>query len=108
MLNSLGRVLAHDGVKATPTFNRSLCDKFGVLPLEFDGRTDSVFHAFDSAGRKHMEYIADRGHSADFPYEEMLRVFAEVYPHFYGPESGFVGLNGDFEAEAEAETASSG
>ncbi|MBT7756176.1 MAG: transglutaminase domain-containing protein, partial [Rhodospirillaceae bacterium] len=31
-------------VKATPAFNLSLCEKFGTLPLEFDGRTDSVFH----------------------------------------------------------------
>ena len=30
-------------VKATPAFNIELCDKFRVLPLEFDGREDSLF-----------------------------------------------------------------
>ena len=30
-------------VKATPAFDRALCERFGVLPLEFDGREDSVF-----------------------------------------------------------------
>src|SRR5499425_2590255 len=47
-------------VKATPAFNLSLCQRFGVHPLEFDGRHDSLFHEYDQAGRKHMEYVRDR------------------------------------------------
>ncbi len=41
--------LAPEGssVKATPAFNVELRRKFGV-PLEFDGRTDSIFHPFDA------------------------------------------------------------
>src|SRR5215470_17689442 len=46
-------------VKATPLFDRALCERFGVRPLEFDGRADSLFHAFDAAGRRHMEYVRD-------------------------------------------------
>lgn len=42
-------------VKATPAFNKSLCDKFGWLPLEFDGRNDSIYHPYDKKGAKHME-----------------------------------------------------
>ncbi len=34
-------------VKATPAFNIELCDRFGLLPLEFDGRADSIYHPFD-------------------------------------------------------------
>src|SRR3546814_18241048 len=52
-------------VKATPAFNIELCEKFRVLPLEFDGETDSVFHPFDADNRRHMEYVADRGSFAD-------------------------------------------
>ena len=33
-------------VKATPTFNRSLCERFGVGALEFDGVHDSLLHPF--------------------------------------------------------------
>ncbi|MEN8165221.1 MAG: transglutaminase family protein, partial [Acidobacteriota bacterium] len=69
-------------VKVTPTFNSKLCERFGVLPLEFDGVSDALFQPFDTAGRRHMEYIRDRGTFADFPFEEMLRVYAEVYPSF--------------------------
>jgi len=68
-------------VKVTPAFNRSLCEKFNVLPLEFDGKNDSIFQAFDKSGNKLMEYILDRGHFSDLPYEEMVRVFKEGYPH---------------------------
>ncbi len=69
-------------VKVTPTFNTRLCERFGVLPLEFDGVSDALFQPFDTTGRRHMEYIRDRGTFADFPFEEMLRVYAEVYPSF--------------------------
>jgi len=83
-------------VKATPTFNRSLCDRFGVKPLEFDGKTDSVLHPFDAAGQRHMEYIRDRGTHADVPLEEIRAAFAEHYP---GMAAGYT-AEGDFEREA--------
>lgn len=82
-------------VKATPTFNRSLCDRFGVQPLEFDGVSDSLFHPFDAAGQRHMEYVRDRGTYVDVPFEEMIAVYAECYP---GPAPD--GATGDFEREA--------
>ncbi len=68
--------------KVTPTFNSELCERFGVLPLEFDGTSDALFQPFDTTGKRHMEYIRDRGTFDDFPFEEMLRVYAEVYPSF--------------------------
>jgi hypothetical protein len=69
-------------VKATPAFNLTLCQRFDVLPLEFDGRTDSIFHPYDAGGRRHMEYIRDRGTHADLPFDEMVRVMRETYPRF--------------------------
>ena len=36
--------------KATPAFNLSLCEKFGLLPLDFDGVNDSLYHPFDRVG----------------------------------------------------------
>src|SRR6516164_4777650 len=46
-------------IKATPTFNIALCERFGVKPLEFDGAVDALLHPFDQAGRRHMEYVRD-------------------------------------------------
>ncbi len=85
-------------VKATPAFNIELCRKFGVLPLEFDGLSDSIFHPFDTQNRRHMEYINDRGHRADLPYEELHEALRRYYPHMSEVPGG-----GDFHAEAEAE-----
>lgn len=87
-------------LKATPAFNLSLCEKAGVKPLEFDGTADSVFHAFDARGRRHMEYIRERGSFADVPRREMLAAFAELYPAFdtWMRNAG----GGDFEQEVSS------
>lgn len=70
-------------VKATPVFNRELCRRFRVKPLEFDGREDSIFHPFDEDDRRHMEYVNDRGRFADVPAQQIMRDFREYYPGGY-------------------------
>jgi len=88
-------------VKATPTFNLSLCDKFGVNPLDFDGRTDSLFHPYDREGKRHMEYIKDHGHFADVPYERIVACFREYYPGYFHMHDN--AKEGDFDKEASTE-----
>jgi transglutaminase-like putative cysteine protease len=87
-------------VKATPAFNLSLCTRFNVKPLEFDGTQDSIFHECNTLGQRHMEYVRDRGHFADLPFEEMFAAFRRAYPKFFA-QSGE--LNHDFHVEAETE-----
>jgi len=67
-------------VKATPAFNASLCERFNVEPMSFDGRTDSLFQQSDRAGNRYMEYVQDRGHYPDVPLDEIIAVWAEHYP----------------------------
>jgi len=67
-------------VKATPAFNLSLCQRFGVHPLEFDGKSDSLFHEYDQGGRRHMEYVRERGSYADVPYDAIIADFKKSYP----------------------------
>jgi transglutaminase-like putative cysteine protease len=67
-------------VKATPAFDKTLCERFGVVPLPFDGREDSVFQPYDRAGRRHMEYVRERGAYADVPVAEIVATFEEKYP----------------------------
>ena len=86
-------------VKATPAFNASLCHRLGVHVLEFDGRNDSLFQQFDRSGRRHMEYLLDRGVYADVPFEAILADFRVHYPAWPSKH----GLSGDFQAEAVAE-----
>ncbi|MBF0104873.1 MAG: transglutaminase domain-containing protein [Deltaproteobacteria bacterium] len=70
-------------VKVTTAFNKSLCNKFGVRPLEFDGRSDSIFHEYDTQGRRHMEYVRERGSYNDLPYEEIYQTFKKHYPDVF-------------------------
>lgn len=85
-------------LKATPTFNISLCERFGVKPLDFDGESDAVFHPFDRAGRKHMEYVFDHGPFADVPYETIVAMFSVHYGAYFTMDKSAV--EGLFEKEA--------
>jgi transglutaminase-like putative cysteine protease len=67
-------------VKATPAFNIELCDRFGLLPLEFDGRSDSLYHPFDKAGHRHMEYVREHGSFDDVPLARIVEDFDLHYP----------------------------
>lgn len=68
-------------VKATPAFNKALCERMGVAVLEFDGEQDSMFQPFDEQGRAHMEYLKDHGTFADVPVDFIVAQVAEAYPH---------------------------
>jgi len=87
-------------LKATPAFNIELCDRFGLLPLEFDGRADSIYHPFDKAGNRHMEYVAMHGAFDDVPLQRILDAFAVHYPNMPLHNSA---QQGDFEADAALE-----
>ena len=67
-------------VKAAPAFNIELCTRFGVLPTEFDGRSDAIFQPYDAHDRRHMEYVKDHGAWSDFPYEKVEVDFRGFYP----------------------------
>lgn len=70
-------------VKATPAFNRELCERFGVHALEFDGRNDSLFQEHDRSGRRHMEYLRERGVFADVPFETIAADFRREFPSWF-------------------------
>ncbi len=92
-------------VKSTPAFNLSLCEKFNLKPLEFDGVSDSLYHEFDNDGNRHMEYVSERGEYPDVPYDELMAVFEEHYPDIMQSASSKTGLNSaDWDADIEAET----
>ncbi len=70
-------------VKATPAFNKKLCKKIGVLPLDFDGENDSVFQQYSPSGEKFMEYLHDYGQFAELPFELMMGEWEKYYPHLF-------------------------
>lgn len=66
-------------VKATPAFNAELCRRHGVPPLEFDGRHDALFQAYNNENQRFMEYVEDLGIYDDIPFDEIISGFERVY-----------------------------
>lgn len=69
-------------VKCTPAFNKSLCEKMGAAPLEFNGTDDSLFQEYNG-GVQYMEYLHQYGVFSDFPYELFVDELKKHYPHFF-------------------------
>jgi transglutaminase-like putative cysteine protease len=97
--------------KATPAFNIQLCERFGLLPLDFDGEHDSLYHAFDRAGNRHMEYVRQRGAFDDMPLDQIVADFREVYGDWLPTTSGHGAgslqstlAQADFDADVQRET----
>ncbi|NQZ43536.1 MAG: transglutaminase family protein [Flavobacteriaceae bacterium] len=77
-------------VKATPAFNKALCERCQVAPLEFDGKNDSMFQEFNQEGRQFMEYLEDYGAFEDVPLEFMMDNLRENYPDVFDENNGIV------------------
>jgi transglutaminase-like putative cysteine protease len=84
--------------KCTPAFNLTLCERFGLLPLDWDGHGDSLYHPYDRAGNRHMEYVHERGTFDDLPLARIAADFEATYPGM-----AMIG-RADFEADVRRET----
>lgn len=73
--------------KATPIFNKMLCRLYGLPPLEFDGRTDSLHHA-DTGGRS-MEFVGAPQRFETPAYADILGLVRRMHPRMV-TESGIV------------------
>ena len=89
-------------VKATPAFNRALCDRFGVPALEFDG--------FERLGVPALRRPWEAVHGipsgtgatySDLPLEELREAFEDAYPRLMS--GGVCDLSGRFEDDGVAE-----
>ena len=72
-------------VKATPTFNVSLCRKLGVPALDFSGEGDALLQPFDSAGRQFMTYVAQHGTFFEVPAKFLIAEMKRIYPKLCQP-----------------------
>ncbi len=75
-------------VKATPAFDQEMCQRHEIIPVEFNGAEDALFHRYDRKGRLHIEYVHQHGRFVDLPFEEIIEAFQKVYgdanPQFWG------------------------
>lgn len=64
-------------VKATPAFDLRMCQEQRLIPVEFDGHNDAKFPAYNLDGKKHIEYLLDRGPFDDVPLDQIRKALIE-------------------------------
>ncbi|MBN9293080.1 MAG: transglutaminase family protein [Flavobacteriia bacterium] len=69
-------------VKCTPAFDKRVCKISGVTPLDWDGKTDSLFQAFEK-DQQFMEYLHDYETFDDVPVGLMNKEMKHYYPHLF-------------------------
>ena len=77
--------LENKWVKCTPAFDRRICAISGVSPLDWDGKTDSMFQEFEGNNR-FMEYRHFYGEFDDVPVALMNSEMQKHYPHLFEKE----------------------
>ncbi|MBA7586465.1 hypothetical protein ES708_28466 [subsurface metagenome] len=67
-------------VKATPAFDLNMCQKNQIIPVEFDGKNDAMFHSHNRDGKLHIEYLADLGHYYDdLPLDRLRNILTQHF-----------------------------
>jgi transglutaminase-like putative cysteine protease len=93
-------------LRAMPAFNVRLCRRFGMEPVDWDGKRDSLLHPPDWKGRRWLEYLRDRGEHDDVPVDEMAATFRDMHPRLVEESLRRLREGGDaldFEREAARE-----
>jgi transglutaminase-like putative cysteine protease len=85
-------------LKVSPTFNSSLCEKLGVAPLEFDGKSDALLQAYDRDGKTFLSYDKVHGIFHDVPAKFLAMEMPRLYPEMCAAiRAGDVPLPEDFQ-----------
>jgi len=66
-------------VKVTPAFDLKMCQANRIIPVDFDGKNDAIFHSHNLDGKLHIEYVADHGCRVDVPVAEIIAAWYEHY-----------------------------
>jgi len=72
-------LIAGHWLKATPTFDRFMCERLEINPVNFDGNQDAVFDQHSRDGRLHIEYMKQWGAFSDLPFTEIMTTFHDNY-----------------------------
>lgn len=62
-------------LKVTPSFDIKMCRENRIVPVDFDGKGDAVFHAENQDGKLHIEYVKDYGHYPDVPMDKIIETY---------------------------------
>jgi transglutaminase-like putative cysteine protease len=59
-------------LRVAPTFNLKICQRNGLIPVEFDGRHDALLPPQNQEGLPYIEYVEDRGYYDDLPFDKVM------------------------------------
>lgn len=71
-------------IQVNPAFDIGLCRENLFIPVDFSGDSDALSNPFDLRGRRHIEYVRDRGSFVDLPHAMLVSGLKE----YYGPLDG--------------------
>lgn len=66
-------------VRPTPAFNKELRERHKVVPLEFNGRENSIFQAYNLEKKQFMDYVEFHGSYADIPVDTIVAAWEKTY-----------------------------
>ncbi len=66
-------------VHASPAVDAATCQQNGFVPVEFDGINDHRDSEYNLRGRRHIEWVMDRGTRSDFPWDEIRTAAQEFW-----------------------------
>ncbi|HOO72754.1 MAG TPA: transglutaminase-like domain-containing protein [Spirochaetota bacterium] len=69
-------------LKATPAFDRFMCEERGYRLTEFNGAEDAVFHELDLKGNRHIDYLSYTDPFDDLPYTWLTDYYLEKFDKF--------------------------
>lgn len=68
-------------LKAAPAFDRALCERNRMRPLDFDARADAVLQQSNAEGGAYLETLRNHGTYEDVPFNQLEAGLRAAYPH---------------------------
>ncbi len=66
-------------IKVAAVFNKDICKKHGIIPVDFNGHNNAILPEKDIYGNPHIEYIKDRGPYYDLPLDDIILERKKIY-----------------------------
>jgi hypothetical protein len=57
-----------------------MCEENRIIPVEFDGKNDAIFHPYTLDGEPSIKYVTNYGHYDDLPLDKVADAWARGYP----------------------------
>jgi hypothetical protein len=56
-----------------------MCEEYRIIPVEFDGNNDAMFHSNNRDGKLHIEYLEKLGNYCDVPFDRVWDSLVQIY-----------------------------